>query len=401
MLTLLPLFTFALLSESCIPEVSPIDPPAAAIERFARRGTTILEADAGTDSLPPLPRHEDGTVDRDRIVQTLREEMFGTVPPLQVTSAIAPPQPVEVGPPGSTVRVVTLTINGDVAASQCDLLLFEPPGDGPHDCFVFLDHRSVTADSDAARQAIVDGRLNANHDDDYWDVPRILGAGFATIAVPVLPIAPDVRSRDFNDGIHALVSGPRDPNWSALAAWAWGMSQARAAIASDPSIGRCLAIGHSRGGKTALWAAASDAEFAGAVSNNSGCGGAAVSRRRIGETVAVINRTFPHWFNTQFQTYNDRESVLPHDQHWLLAAIAPRPLAIGSAGSDYWADPVGEWVSLCEASPAWADIELGTMPAVGEVRSSGPLQYHLRPGEHGLTAADWDRYFDWATRTGD
>ena len=367
---------------------TPIEPDAAAVAKYAAMGSTVREADVPAYELPPLPRMSHGAPDRAAMVQTLRREMFGTVPDLSVSHAVAPGEPVALPDGGEAVyHRVRLSIAGDAGEGTAAAHLFRPVGDGPFPCFVFMDHRSnASADPSSARKLWIEG---------------VIAAGFALVAVPSEGIAPDVRNRDFDSGIHALVSGPRDPEWGTLAAWAWGMSKTREAVQSLPEIGACFAIGHSRGGKAALWASATDEEFAGVVSNNSGCGGAALSRRRIGETVAIINRVLPHWYNTRFKAYADREAALPFDQHWLIAASAPRGAAVASASRDYWADPYGEWLALKAAAPAWGErvaADLGDVPAVGGNRDAGPLHYHLREGNHDLRPADWRRYFAWARR---
>jgi hypothetical protein len=239
-----------------------------------------------------------------------------------------------------------------------------------------------------------------------WQVDKILAAGYGLATVYYGQIEPDFVG-GMKYGIRPLFFKPgqlepADDEWGAIAAWAWAASRAMDYLEKDKNVDskRVALFGHSRLGKAALWAGAQDPRFSIVISNESGEGGAAISRRDYGERTKDLNTRFPHWFDGNYKKYSAREDEMPFDSHMLLALIAPRGLYVASAEGDQWSDPKGEFLGAAGASPVWelfAKKGIGTMEMPGLHQPVGDtVRYHIRAGKHDVTEYDWEQYLKFA-----
>ena len=295
----------------------------------------------------------------------------------------------------ATLKILRIQYSGPSGQGAIDLTVYIP-NDVPKPVpgFLYMSMAQKDIDSTQAIQS------------SLWPSENIIKRGYMTAAFHCSDLDPDFYD-NFKNGVHGIY----DPNdrprpadaWGTIAAWGWGASRAMDYFESDKDIDehKIGILGHSRCGKAALWCGAEDQRFALVVSNNSGCTGAAITRRKKGETVKIINDHFPHWFCDNYKRFNDREDQLPVDQHMLIALVAPRLVYVASASEDDWADPAGEFLSCVYAEPVYKLFgltALGTsqMPLPNTPIHNGHIAYHLRTGKHDLTEYDWDCFMDYA-----
>lgn len=255
-----------------------------------------------------------------------------------------------------------------------------------------------------------------------WPLETIISRGFALATFCNSDV--DSDRAEVSDGVYAWLAKQRTGSATnsptrdrgCIAGWAWGFMRGVDYLVGDPDIDakRIAVVGHSRNGKTALLAAAFDERIALSIPHQAGCGGTAPNRvapalaapqangRPTAETIPVINKNFPHWFNAAFKRFNEHPENLPFDQHELVALVAPRPVLFSNAVEDRWANPAGQFEVLQAADPVYRFLGAGGLdarqiPETGQLVDS-TLGYFIRPGHHSMTAEDWAIFLAFAER---
>lgn len=354
-----------------------------------------LKSDDGS----PIRTPEQWKERRSEILALFRTHMYGHRPgrPDQLSFEIINEDSTAMDG-NATLRQVMIRSAHQGRSHEFEVNLFLPnKTTEPVPVFLLMNNRDPE-NTDPARQ----------HQSGFWPAEEVIARGYGIAAIQNEDLAPDNPDR-YHEGVIRLFEGEtvdeRSPDaWMALSAWGWGASRVMDYFETDPRVdaSKTAIIGHSRGGKASLWAGAEDERFAIVISNNSGSGGAALSRRTFGETLRAVNG-FTHWFAGNLESFEDREEELPFDQHMLIGLIAPRAVYIASADDDLWADPRGEFLSLAHASPVYALWDHNTihpekMPAIDQPFFAGPMGYHVRTGRHNLTPVDWNHFMDFADR---
>ena len=297
------------------------------------------------------------------------------------------------------IRIELMNANGTI---DLEILCIIPnSGIKPYPAFLMISFDAI--DSPKLRLAKDNNEKLGNG----CPIQQLIDSGYAFISAYHQDL---VKHNDveFASGIHQLYykehqSFPKSHEWGVLAACGFGASLTLDYLETqgevDPS--KVILMGHSKLGKAALWAAARDQRFAIAISANSGCAGAALWRRKFGETLQKMCTRFPYWLCYNAQKFIGSEEDLPIDQHMLIALMAPRPVYVASAKKDNWADPTGEFLSAYHASVVY---ELYGKKGLNEINApernkayyKREVGYHLRDGGHYIADYDWHRFIDFA-----
>jgi len=386
------------------------------------------ESKVGTFTLPDALTFNDGkkvTTARDwerrrrELLALFEENVYGRSPkaPKHIDYTIFDSDKNALG--GKAVRKqVTIYFSSNKDGPKEDVLIYLPANaEKPVPLILALNfsgNQAVISDP-AVKLATVWDRKTHEHElakedsrghDSGFEVERVLGRGYGFATICYQDIEPDFDG-GFAHGVRPLFfkKGQIEPaadDWGAIGAWSYGLSRAMDYLEKDKDVDskRVAIMGHSRLGKTVLWAGALDQRFAMVISSCSGEGGASLARRNYGETIRTLTDAFGYQFSANYKRYADRVDQLPVDTHELIALIAPRPVYITGAEDDKWADPKGEFLACVAAGPVYRLLgaqDLGTdhMPALNQPIMH-TIGFHYRDGKHAVTDFDWSQFLTFA-----
>jgi hypothetical protein len=344
---------------------------------------------------------------RTEIVRLFEENEYGRAPgrPKEISFDVFDKGTLAMG--GKALRKqITIYFTADKNGPKEDIVLYLPP-DAKKPVPVLF---TINFSPNAGIFDDPDGKLGEMWGRDHKRVPAVRGQGLGRMKIDdLLAKGFGVAGLYYGDIEPDFVGGtglgirPKDPapdEWGAIAAWGWGMSRAMDYFETDKAVDakRVAIYGVSRLGKTVMWAGAHDPRFAAVIASCSGEGGAALSRRNYGETIAHLTAPsrYPYQFARNYGKYAAKVDEMPVDAHMLIALIAPRPLFLQTGSEDGWSDPKGEFLAAVAAEPVYkllgkTGVGVTEMPAAGALVGQ-TVEYRMHAGGHGTMPGDWE-YF--------
>ena len=347
---------------------------------------------------------------RPEILKLYETEIYGRVP---ASAPKARFEVVEAGTPalnGVASRKHVIGHFGDgPKATTVNLMIYRPASaKGP---LPLVLH--ITFGGDPSLQPpvapAVPGRPAPRRFNDAGPIAEILGHGYAYAILRYTEIQPD-SAAGRTEGVIGLSlapgqTTPAPDEWGTISAWTWGLGRIMDYLETDPDVDatRVALVGHSRLGKTVLWAGATDPRLALIYSSQGGEMGSALARRDYGETVDDMAGNYGYQFAGNFQKYAGHWNEMPVDAHMLIALSAPRPVLVSGGSGDQWSDPRGEFLAMVAAGPVWRLLgksDLGTteLPALDVPVAAGTLAYLDHEGPHTINPLDWKTFLDFADR---
>ncbi len=357
--------------------------------------TGVIDALLAERNIPDVTKMQDGTpvtlsnadAWREEAIALFKEHMFGTLPDYtgkSIRYEVIDTQTVNyvlydnAGIPGIT-STVKITVDCDLGEWSFNATQILPVDAEKCPMFVYAS-------------------FSPDVPNDYLPVAQILKAGCGVIQFYYQDVASDSPAVD---GIEIMYN-EGNYTWGKIGMWSFAAMRIMDYLQEQDFVdtSRIAIAGHSRLGKVALWTSALDTRFTHTCVNNSGTVGDALSRNNTGCSITTFNNLHYFWVCDNFLKYSNNEGAMPFDQHFLVALIAPRNLAVGIADNDGWADPAGQYLSSCAASAMWEVygqkglVHPDRLPECDERYTNGAIQLHYRSGDHYMSEYAWAQYID-------
>lgn len=254
----------------------------------------------------------------------------------------------------------------------------------------------------------------------YYPMEMVAERGFNVLSFCYQEATSD--DSDFTNGVAPLLlpgGQTEGSDCGKIAMWAWCAMRVLdyAETLPETDMSQVAILGHSRLGKTALYAGMMDTRFRYVFSNNAGCSGDALTRGSLGvrgekgpygntgETIENnIMSMFSYWFCPNYRKYAKTNIPDDFDQHYLLATIAPRFVSVAASAEDDWADPVSEQLCCLAASEQWEKMSLpglihdDKLLESGQTLMNGRVAFCMRAGVHFLSYHNWMWNMDFIER---